>query len=307
MSWWDGWSFEYPEAFAIFLLYLLCHRFCARRSPAFVFPDAALLARGSLIQWSWLSEAAAVLLLVTAVASPVVVKHHDPRNRIGADIVLALDASRSMSDFGFDESNHSLTKMDILKESSLRLIHNRLHDNIGLVVFGDFAYILAPLTFEKEVLEEMMGDVETGIAGDHTAIGDGLAQAVRLLESSQAKTKIIILVTDGINNRGKASPEAMAKLAASKKIKLYTIGIGKKGDVDEGALTHMAGLGGGKFFLANKRSRLDEVFEEIDQLERSPIKSRDYLIKEYYFQYPLALAVVLLLVPSLSRVLRGVR
>lgn len=297
MSGWSSWSFEYPEVFVLVAFYLLCRRFCAVQERPFIFVHLGHMEAVRGGAWGWLAELVAVVFLSAALASPVAVKSYDPRNRLGFDIVLALDASGSMRAFGFDDTNGSMTRMEVVKATAARFIEERRQDNIGLVTFGDYAYVAAPLSYEKDLLIDMLGDVETGIAGENTAIGDGLAQALRLLKSSKASTRIIILLTDGQNNRGMGDPLSVARWVAEEKVKLYTIGIGPKEEIDAATLSRMAALTGGIFYPAQNRADLEGVYEAIDALERSVIKSRDYRLKEYYFQYPLTLALLLWLVP----------
>ena len=165
-----------------------------------------------------------------------------------------------------------------------------------MVVFGTYAFSASPLTYDLKALSEMfylMSDV--GIAGTSTAIGDALIQGIGTLEAGKAKSKVIILLTDGKHNAGKSSPHQAVSLAKEEGVKVYTIGIGKKGDYDTELLRTVAKESGAKSFFASTAEELEEVYAEIDMLEPSSIPSEQYFNKEEYFIYPLVLAMLLLL------------
>jgi Ca-activated chloride channel family protein len=200
-----------------------------------------------------------------------------------------------MAERGFNEQDKKQSKYDISVSLAKAFIENRHDDNVGLVVFGSFAFTASPLTYDLKALSEMfelMSDI--GIAGTSTAIGDALMQGLSTLKSGQANSKVLILLTDGIHNAGKSSPREAVILAQEKGIKIYTIGIGKKENYDVLLLKDIAKDSGAKSFFCQNADELKTVYREISKLEPSPIRSEQYLTKEELFIYPLLLVFLLL-------------
>jgi len=234
-------------------------------------------------------------LLVFALAAPFTYASEANSAKKGRDLVLLLDTSGSMAERGFNEKYRTQTKYDIAVALAKDFIEKRYDDNVGLVVFGSFAFSASPLTYDLKALNEMfelMSDV--GIAGTSTAIGDALMQGLRTLKSGEAKSKVLILLTDGVHNAGKASPRGAVTLAQKQGVKVYTIGIGKKADYDVALLNDIAKESGGKSFFCQNANELEDVYENIAKLEPSPIRSEHYLNKEQLMIYPLMLALFLL-------------
>lgn len=223
-----------------------------------------------------------------------------PHNRYGKDIVLAIDASGSMNSSGFDytdkkEESQSLSRFEITKKIASEFITSRYSDNLGVVMYGDFAFIASPITYEKEIVNEMLFYLTQGMAGQNTAIGEAISISVRAFKYSKAKSKVIILLTDGEHNSGSISPKDAVLLAKEKNIKIYTIGIGNKGESDEALLKEIALSTGGHFYLAKNAEELQKVYADIDKNESSKIKSREFILKEYFYEIFLLLASALLL------------
>lgn len=241
----------------------------------------------------WLQNILKLLIaavLIFAIASPVFIDKSNPLNRKGIDIVLALDASGSMSASGLSEVRES--RFETVQRVVRAFISKRLNDNIGIVLFGDYAFISSPVTYEKEIVSQMVSYLETGMAGDNTAIGEGIEQSIRALSFSKAKTKIIILLSDGEHNSGRISPMAAVKLAQDKDIKIYTVAVGD--DFNPALLQEISKQTGGKSFAAVNEEELKDVYEQINNMESSNIKSQQFLKKEYFYQYFLLFAFVLL-------------
>lgn len=209
----------------------------------------------------------------------------------GVDIVLLLDLSYSMeiTDFG-------LSRLAAAKEVLDRFLSRRSDDRIGLVAFATYPYSVAPLTFDHDWLKQRIADLELGtINGNSTAIGDGMASAINHIRDSKAKSKVVILLTDGINNYGKLSPENAAELAETLGIKIYTIGVGTDDrELDLESLRHIADVTDAKYFRARNLSSLDAVYEQIDQLEKTELETKLYTRYEEKAQ-PLIIAGILLL------------
>lgn len=253
----------------------------------------------------WVLKMFAITLILAALASPVMTDFSDPRNRNGIDIVLSLDGSGSMNASGFAEGESRATRFEVVQKIASEFVMKRREDNVGVVLFGDFAFIATPVTYEKEIIAEMIGYLSYGMAGQNTAIGEGVAQGVRALKDSHAKSKVIILLTDGEHNSGAISPKESVEMARKAGVKLYTIGIGEKGEFDSKLLGQMARDGGGEDFTAQNEKELVEVYDQIDRLERSAIKSAEHTFAEPYYQWPLAGALVLILWMMGKRRVRG--
>ncbi|NOQ30614.1 MAG: VWA domain-containing protein [Helicobacteraceae bacterium] len=239
-------------------------------------------------------------LLVISLASPIYIDKFDPQNRKGIDIVLALDGSGSMNSSGF-EKNSRKSRFEIAQSRAQSFIMDRDRDNIGVVIFGDYAFIASPITYEKEIVSEMIGYLNSGMAGQNTAIADGIMMSLRAFKHSKASSKVVILLSDGEHNSGDFSPQEAVQRAKEEGAKIYTIAI--TSEADNTLLKKIADETGGEFFLAKDSEELQSTYEKIDSLERSSIKSREYLSKEYYYAYPLMLAFAFLLI-FLNRELR---
>jgi len=292
-------SFEYP--YLIFLLFpiIYCLYRCKEQIQSRYFVHLEFLrAKKNFFKREWIVKILIFISLCIALASPIVVDRDNPYNREGKDIVLAIDASGSMNSSGFDDESTNgkrLTRFELTKIVAAEFIKKRLGDNVGVVIYGDFAFIASPITYEKEIVAEMLEYTNQGMAGQNTAIGEGVAMSVRAFETSVAKSKIIVLLSDGEHNSGSISPKDAIKLANEKNIKIYTIAIGYEGEADEALLEMIAKESKGEFFRALSAKELKDVYDEIDKLESSKIKSRDYLLKEYYYEVFLLLASTLLL------------
>ncbi len=286
-------SFLYPQALVLLLL-LPCFVLCKIKAKTLYFSKPEWLPKQS---FSWNSLLLLTMLiytlLVLALASPFSYSSSLASEKKGRDLVLVLDTSGSMAERGFNKKDKNQNKYDISVSLAKAFIKNRYDDNIGLVVFGSYAFSASPLTYDLKGLSEMfdlMSDV--GIAGTSTAIGDALMQGLRTLEAGEAKSKVLILLTDGQHNAGKNSPHQAVTLAKQRGVKVYTIGIGKKGDYDEELLSTIAKESGAKSFFASTADELEDVYKEIEELEPSKIASEQYLNKEEYFSYPLFLAML---------------
>lgn len=230
------------------------------------------------------------LLLLVSLASPILIDKSNPLNRQGIDIVLSIDASGSMRASGLSETRE--TRFETVQRVVRAFISKRLNDNIGVVLFGDFAFIASPVTYEKEIVSQMVSYLQTGMAGDNTAIGEGIAQSIRALSFSKAKTKVIILLSDGEHNSGRISPKDAVKIAQEQNIKIYTIAVGD--DFNPALLQEIASQTGGKSYSAVNEDELKDVYEQINKMESSQIKSQQFLKKEYFYQYILVLVFFLL-------------
>lgn len=250
-----------------------------------------------------------VVFLVTALARPQSSNSWQTYTSEGIDIMLALDISGSMlaRDFSPD-------RLEAAKDVATKFILERPQDKIGLVVFAGESFTQCPLTTDQAVLVNLMRDVRSGMIEDGTAIGLGLANAVNRLKDSPGKSKVVILLTDGVNNRGMIAPVTAAELAKTYGIRVYTIGVGTYGEapypvqtpfgvqlqnvtveIDEAVLQQIAAITGGQYFRATDNDKLKQIYQEIDQLEKTKIEVKHFSKKqEQYFWF--ALTGMLLLV-----------
>ncbi len=286
--------FEYPWVLLAILPFLFCEKRCPLRLDMLYFPRIELIGRysrrGSLLQaFKWMAITGAIV----ALASPVITKEVTPTYAAGRDMVLIIDVSRSM-----DEEFSIVTrenKFETLKRILEEFVKRRGNDRLGMIVFGEFAYVASPLTFDHEMLAEMFPYLEVGMAGERTAISDAIAMAVKLLEKSEAKSRVAVLLTDGRNTAGKIPFRVVVKLLKQYGIKLYTIGVGRAGDYDKKSLSELAEETGGKFFPAADSDMLKKVYETIDRLEPSMLKQQPVTQTTYLFSYPLFAAAMSLL------------
>ena len=257
----------------------------------------------------------AIVFLVTALARPQSSNSWQTYTSEGIDIVLGLDISTSMlaRDFSPD-------RLEAAKEVATKFILERPQDRIGLVVFAGESFTQCPLTTDQAVLVNLLREVQSGMIEDGTAIGLGLANAVNRLKDSPAKSKVVILLTDGVNNRGAIAPVTAAELAKTYGIRVYTIGVGTYGEapypvpspfgvqlqnmrveIDEDVLRQIATVTGGQYFRATDNSKLEQIYKEIDQLEKSKMEVKHFSKKqEQYFWFGL-IGVLLLVGEALLR------
>jgi Ca-activated chloride channel homolog len=262
----------------------------------------------------WVLRAMVLVLLLIALAGPRKLLAQSKLTSEGIDIVLALDVSGSMSAEDYVIDGHRISRLDIIKSTVENFIKQRTNDRLGLIVFGSQAYTVCPLTTDHEWLLENLKQVRIGVIEDATAIGSGIATSLLRLKDSKAKTKIIVLLTDGVNNSGKIQPLDAAKLAQSMGIKVYTIGAGTTGivpfpvmdefgnkhyeeaqfDLDEDTLKKIADMTGAKYFRAADTASLRNIYAEIDKLEKTKIEEKGFKQYEPLFWYFVDAALVLL-------------
>ncbi|CAA6814842.1 MAG: BatA protein [uncultured Sulfurovum sp.] len=285
----------YPYAFLLLLL-LPCFWWCKQNVKSVYFPKEEWLPKQGFTWDNHLLWIVTIfILLVMALTAPFTYESEVNSAKKGRDLVLLLDSSGSMAERGFNERDKTQTKYDISVALAKNFIEKRNDDNVGLVVFGSFAFSASPLTYDLTALNEMfdlMTDV--GIAGTSTAIGDALVEGLSTLRGGKAKSKVLILLTDGVHNAGKHSPREAVSMAKKKAVKIYTIGIGKKNDYDALLMETIAKESGAKSFFCQNATELEEVYKHISKLEPSPIRSEQYLNKESLIIYPLMLAIFLL-------------
>ena len=251
----------------------------------------------------------ALLLALLAMARPEEGIRQSETETRGVDIVLSIDISPSMA----AEDFRPLNRLFVARETARDFIRQRPHDRIGLVAFAATAFTQCPLTLDHDALIELLQGLDFGLAEDGTAIGMGLATAVSGLRTSRTPSKVVVLLTDGQNNRGAIDPLTGADLARAYGIKVYAVLVGRGGivpvpvndpdrgkriemvrmDVDEGVLREIAKATGGRFFRAQDPAALSQIYGEIDRLERAPVRS--IVFREYRDLGPQLLALAALI------------
>ena len=255
-------------------------------------------------------RAAAFALLVVALARPQDVEQNVRTNTEGIDIMLAIDVSGSMLARDFKPD-----RITAAKEVAGSFIADRYGDRIGLVAFAGEAFTQSPLTTDQSTLQTLLARIRSGLIEDGTAIGNGLATAINRLRESEAKSKVIILLTDGVNNRGEIAPLTAAEIAKAEGIRVYTIGVGTEGmapypaidmfgnitfvnqkvEIDEKTLTAISDMTGGKYFRATDKAKLKAIYDEINQLEKSKVEETEHVsYHELYLAWVLAALGLLL-------------
>lgn len=245
-----------------------------------------------------------LLLLVTiALARPQLGNKRTEILSEGVDIVLAIDTSGTMEALDFEASGRKVNRLAAVKKVVKDFVGGRKSDRIGMVVFGTHAFLQCPLTLDHGVLLSFLEKADVGMAGEYTAIGSAIALSASRLKDTPGKDKVIILLTDGINNHGRISPDLAADIARKLGIKVYTIGVGSKGKapflvrtvlgnrlhyknvpLDEGTLKMIAEKTGAQYFKATDTEALEKIYGEIDKMEKTEVKVKEYT--EYLELYP---------------------
>jgi len=292
--------FAYPLAF-LGLVFVALAGWAALRRPnrSVGYSSLDLLLGAGLEASAWKRHGRLALrlivlaLLVMGAARPQTGRSTYKTHAEGVDIMLVLDASGSMQAQDFKPKNRLHVAKEVVKE----FVAKRQHDRIGLVAFAAQAVTQCPLTLDYTMLEKLIDEVDIGMLDDGTAIGVALATAANRLKNSEAKSRIVILLTDGQNNAGAVDPPTAARVAASLDIKVYTIGVGTRGqapmpvddpvfgrrlvsvqvDLDEETLQEIAGITGGHYFRATDRDELEKIYETIDEMEKTKIEAETYV------------------------------
>lgn len=294
----NNFVFEYPYIFVLIFVYIACNYFCKAKKSSFIFPNIILLKQATKKTNILLNilKIAIVVLLIIALASPVLKDNIVENNTKGYEISLILDASGSMK-----EAN----KFGIVKDIVNKFLDKRKNDKVALSLFADFAYTAIPLTYDKKSVKRLLSRLEVGVAGvRQTALYEALFLSSNIFKNSKAKNKIAILLTDGIDNVNNIPLNVAIQTLQKYGIKVYTIGIGAPTDYNGAVLDQIASKTGGKFFQANSIERLKEIYQTINKLEKTKIESSKYTKKTYLFGYPLSFAIILMLIYLALRIKR---
>jgi Ca-activated chloride channel homolog len=289
--------FLQPEWFWLMALLPLVLLWRGRRGPvaAIEYSDVSLArdvarrGRSRIGLFLWLLPILAGALIIVGLARPQRAHGRTEVTAHGIDIVLGLDVSGSMQALDFRIDNQRVNRIEVVKSVVSKFIDERSDDRIGIIAFAGAPYLVSPITLDHDWLQQNLERVAVGGADDGTAIGSAIAAGVNRLRLTQAKSKVIILLTDGVNNTGKISPMAAAEAARAMGVKIYTIGVGVRGDapipvrdaagnarivmakvdVDERTLQAVADMTGGKFYRATDTNSLQKIYEEINRFEKT--------------------------------------
>jgi Ca-activated chloride channel homolog len=331
-------TFAHPYFLLLLLLLPLLAWLKGKRGepPAFVYSSVQLVrpilnisrtrAGGFISALRWL----ALALLLIALAQPRLTKNETKISASGVDIVSVIDMSFSMADEDFELNHQPADRLTIAKEVLKKFLDKRPSDRIGLVAFASQAFIVTPLTLDHDFVLRNLERLHLGtIDGGQTAIGAGLSTAINRLRELKSKSKIVILMTDGRNNAGKVAPRTAAEAAQTLGVKLYTIGVGKHGesrrprmdrngrylrdifgnkvydrdqeDLDEELLQEMARMTGGRYYRADNAKKFQEIYDEIDKLEKTEQQVKKYAQHRELFAWAVAPGLGLLLLELLLR------
>lgn len=270
----------------------------------------------------WLTFLASIAwcLLIIATARPQWLGERVDIPISGRDLMMAVDLSGSMQAEDFELNGQVMNRLQAVKIVAGEFIKQREGDRIGLILFGEQAYLQTPLTFDTKTINAMLQEALIGIAGKATAIGDAIGLAIKRLQNRDADSHVLILLTDGANTAGEVDPLKAAELAAKQNLKIYTIGVGaesrevgglffkrtvKNTEIDEKTLQSIADTTGGKYFRARDINELNKIYALIDQLEPIEQESQSFRPIQALYFWPLSLAFILatliMLVPSLSK------
>ena len=328
-------SFNNPELFILLilpLLHSLWHFFSKKNSENVLsFSSTTFFSnqksiKERLIHIPYLLQILSICLIIISIARPQSTNSWEEIKTEGIDIIIAMDISGSML-----AQDLKPNRLNASKKIAVDFIRKRNNDRIGLVIFGGQSFTQCPLTTDYNALINLFNDIEYGMVDDGTAIGDGLGNSINRLIESETKSKIIILLTDGENTKGKISPLTAADIAASDSmnVKVYTIGVGTKGmakspvaidfngkfiydyvevKIDEKTLKEIANKTGGQYFRATNNKSLEEIYNTIDNLEKSKIESVKFNTKNEEFYLFALIALTLLLFSFIFKItyLRGI-
>ena len=322
----EGITFKNPQFFYLVLVFIpmiAWYIFRNKRNTASIrisntraVLNAPKTVRHYLRHMVFLTQIVAMALIIVVLARPQSSSKFENVTTEGIDIIIALDISSSMLAEDFTPN-----RLEAAKEVAMKFIAGRQYDRIGLVIFSGEAFTQCPLTTDRAVLMNLFKDIHSGMIEDGTAIGNGLATAVARLKDSQAVSRVVILLTDGENNMGEVAPMTAAEIAKTYGIRVYTIGVGSRGTapypvqvqtpfgvqtqmrtmevkIDEKTLQQISSITGGQYFRATNNSTLEQIYKDIDKMEKSKIDVREISHRSEEF-LPYALAAIALLIVSL--------
>ena len=286
-------KFEYPYFLLLILVFIFCSVFCKAKIPTYIIPHLNIFEQNKHKSFIFLSILKYITIIFSIIALSSPYKHLNTQivKKDGIDIVLSLDTSGSMKELGLNKDNQNENRFKVVKDIVKDFLPKRVNDNVAIVVFGTSVMMATPLSFDKEAQKSIIDYLEVGIVGDKTAMIDSLANSINILKNSKAKSKIIILLSDGEDNSSTIPLEVIIKLLKKYSIKVYSVGIGQSNKI---MLNKISKETQGKSYLAKSKEDLNDIYNEIDKLEKSKIDNNKITLKEFLFFYPLFFAIIAL-------------
>jgi Ca-activated chloride channel family protein len=306
-------------------LLVLWHLYLKKQGKRFIFYSSKKLlnnsdntAKAFFIKYLFYIKLLALILFIVALTRPQELSYYEEESKKGIDILITLDISGSMASIDFTPKN----RLEVAKDVIADFIQKRSTDRLGLVIFAGTSYTKCPLTIDYDMLKYFLAETQIGELEDGTALGMALATSVNRIRTSKSKTKIIILLTDGVNNRGEIAPRDAAQIAKDFNVKVYTIGVGIKGkapypvidangrtqlymidvEIDEELLKEIANNTGGLYFRATDKEQLQQIFDEIDRWEKTEISTKRYYnARDLYIYFIIAAFAILFLAEVAKR------
>lgn len=255
--------------------------------------------------WRTLACVAAWVLLVVATTRPVWLGEPIRLPASGRDLMLAVDVSGSMEESDMEVNGRRVNRLRAVQSVASEFIERRVGDRVGLILFGDRAYVYSPLSLDRDTVASLLSDALVGLAGQKTAIGDAIGLAAKRLQDSPSRERVLILLTDGVNTAGELTPDKAAELAATLGIRIHTIGFGggpqtlggffqiQQAQIDERQLQAIAGQTGGRYFRARNTEELEGIYRLLDDIEPVEVDALSVRPRRELFIWPLAAAALL--------------
>ena len=285
-------EFEFPYILVLIPIFILCSIYCKAKSPSYLIPHLHIFNKAAQ-KTNFLTATLKYLIgifSIIALASPIRVDETQNIKNEGVNIVLNLDASASMKRIDLDNSK---SRFEVVKEIVNDFIEKRVMDNIAFVLFGDSALLASPLSFDKQAQKEILKYLEVESLGKQTALIVSVAISANILKDKDAKSNVIILLSDGEDTASKIPLDVIIRMIKKYQIKVYTISIGSS---NQYVMSKIAKESKGKFYEVYSKKQLSEVYKNINQLEKSEITQNRIIKKDYLFFYPLFLAIISLII-----------
>ena len=289
----NNFTFEYPYFLLLIVLFIICSIYCKAKTPTYLIPHLNIFKFANQKSMIFINSLKYLVIIfsILALASPVKINDTILLKNDGVNILLNLDASGSMKERDLDE-NYSKNRFEVVKDIVKDFMDKRVADNIGIVLFGDSVLIASPLSFDKDAQKQIIDYLDVEMAGQKTALIDSIAASINILKNQKAKSNIIILLSDGVDNASNIPLDVVIKLLNKYNIKAYTIGIG---NFNNEVLYKIANESNAKSYTAMSKEDLALIYEDINKLEKSQIDQNKIILKDYLFFYPLFFAILFLI------------
>jgi Ca-activated chloride channel family protein len=283
-------NLEYPYVLLLIIPFILCEFFCKQNSASYYIPHLNIFNQSQKTNTIFITVLKYIIIISTIIALSSPYKKLQTINikKDGLDIVLSLDTSGSMRQIGLNRDNIEQNRWQVVSSIVKEFIPKRINDNIAIVVFGTSVMTASPLSFDKKAQSKIIKHLDIGVAGDKTALIDSIAGSVNILKNSKAKSKVIIVLTDGEDTASIIPLQVVINLIKKHDIKIYAIGIGES---NRYVLNKLANTNKGKAFFANSKDNLELIYKEINKLEKSKIEQNKIIVKEYLYFYCLFISI----------------